>query len=68
VIAEPYSPDTREIAYGHAIDDDWTGWSYAAAVGLRAEREDITRLHQEALEWFRQRLAAQHGSQRACFQ
>jgi hypothetical protein len=68
-IAESYPcSDAREIAYGHAIDDNWTGWGHVAGVGLRAEREDITPLHQEALEWFRQRLAAQHGNQRACSQ
>jgi hypothetical protein len=69
VIAEDYPcPDSRMVAYGDAIDDNWTGWGYGASVGLRAGREEITRLHQEALEWFRQRLAAQHGSPRACFQ
>jgi hypothetical protein len=67
VTTESYS-DGREVAYGDAIDDNWTGWSHVAGVGLRAGREEVTHLHQEALEWFRQRLAAQHGSQRACFQ
>jgi len=48
------------VAYGFAIGDDWLGVGHTVSAG-GAETE-LTGIHQEALEWFRQQLASQHGS------
>lgn len=48
------------VAFGDAIGDDWVGHGIIEVV--RSQR-GVTRAHQDALEWFRQRLAAHHGSQ-----
>jgi len=62
----PYPDGTwRIVAFGFAIGDDWIPVSHYGSTGLTTEDERvvITSLHQEALEWFRQRLVSQHGSQ-----
>jgi len=56
------------VAYGFAICDDWVGIGHSASTvvdyaGGATAKTELTRIHHEALEWFRQQLVSQHGRQ-----
>ncbi len=54
-------PAGRVVAFGFAIGDDWRSVGHSGVAGSESA---VTFIHQEALEWFRQRLlASHHGSQ-----
>jgi hypothetical protein len=67
-LPQPERVETPIVAYGFAICDDWVGIGHSASTvvdyaGGATAKTELTRIHHEALEWFRQQLVSQHGRQ-----
>lgn len=56
-IGVPWSDTGSMVAYGFAIHDDWVSVSYSK---IANNEDEVTGIHQEALEWFKQQLISRH--------